>query len=127
MTLPIARESAVRAIRWFHLAFAAWLVVSAFLLRHTEESSRNTWAMGLLIAVVTIASMFSWHAVLRVSAIFSGWLLLSTIVVPYASGLTQAHNAVVAIVLLVLALAPVRFFERREDRGEAATQQKVTA
>jgi hypothetical protein len=128
MTLPIARESAARAIRWFHLAFGAWLIVSAFLLRHTEQSSANTWAMGALMAVIAVASFFAWHWLLRVNAVFAGWLLVSTMIVPYAGGLTQAHNAIVAVALLVLALAPVRFFERRpEERGEAPAQGKVTA
>jgi hypothetical protein len=129
MTLPIAAERATRAIRWVHLAFGAWLIASAFLLRHTPQSSSNTWVVGLLTAVVAFASLFSWHGVLRINAIFSLWLLLSTLLVPYASWLTQLHNAIVALTLIVLAVMPARLVARRagEERGEGAAQQRAPA
>ena len=129
MTMPFAAERATRTIRWIHAAGGAWLIASAFLLRHTPESGNNTWVVGVLTLVVAIGSLLSWFEVVRVNGVFAAWLLVSTVVVPYASWLTQLHNALVALTIIVLAVMPTRLLARREaeEQREGAAQERAPA
>jgi hypothetical protein len=105
--------------RWIHLALAAWLLVSALVLPHTDASRGNTAAVALLIAIVSVVTLFGVEKGLFVNAVFAAWLLVTTLLVEYAAAGTQFHNAVVAILIIALAFVPLR----RPERGEPAEQR----
>lgn len=125
MMFPIARGGGTSAVKWAELVLGAWLFASAFLLPHSGQSFGNTWVVGLMTVVVAVISFFGSHKLLRPNAVFSAWLLVSTMLVPYASSVTRLHNALIAIALIILSLIPARYLVRPEGAG--AEPQKTTA
>lgn len=121
--MTIARRSATRAIKGAQLVLGAWLFVSAYLLRHSSESFLNTWTMGVLTAIAAAVALLGIHVLVRVAGVFAVWLFVSTLIVPYASTVTQLHNGLVAIALFILAVVPSRYLER----GEGQEPERATA
>lgn len=95
--------------RWTNVVLGAWLFVSAFLWRHTEASFRNTWIVGVIIAAVALGAVAV--APLRyVNTPVAMYLLLTSIFVPHAFPASAWHNGLVAVVVLVVSLAPNRIY-----------------
>lgn len=121
--MTLLSEKTTRLNRWLHLALAAWLFASAFTLPHSEASQGNTWVIALMCGVVAIVAIAGVHRAPVLNSIFAAWLFTSTLIVPYASTGTRFHNAVLAIIVFVLGLFPLKQPAHREElasRGAAA-------
>lgn len=96
----------MRFIAW-NLAFAAWLLVSAFALSHSAPSILLTCVAALAIAVLAFASRGLPRlrlAIALVALILGGAALL----LPEVSGPARLSNGLVAALVFALAVVPGR-------------------
>ena len=95
------------AARILNVVLGVWLFFSAFLWRHTTAQMTNTWILGVLFAMFGILSI-GVPVVRYFSMALSVWLFISAFALNHISIATVANNAIVALVLFVLSLAPGR-------------------
>jgi hypothetical protein len=90
--------------RYVTSAIATWLLLSAFLWTHGDAQRVNTWVVGMLMLIVSLAAAVV-PKMRYVNTILAMWLFFSTIVLRgYAP--TVANNLIVAAVIFGLSLAP---------------------
>jgi hypothetical protein len=96
------------------MALGIWLLVSPSIWRHSAQSSLNTRING---AIIVAASAWALRALggRYLLATVACWLYVSTVSMPHLHGGTVLNNALVAIAVLVLSLAPKRDERWRAD------------
>src|SRR5687767_4577060 len=93
--------------RLANVTLGLWLFLTAFLWPHTPGSHANTWVLGLVIA--SIAAVGRPTPIVRaISTVPAIWLLFSSFWIPDLTNVTMWHNAIVAVLVLVLSLVPTR-------------------
>ena len=81
----------------------AWLIVSAFLWRHSSFHFQNTIAGGLLALALAVAAGRR-HQVMSLGGLLAMWLFLSTLFVEPARAATLWNNALAAVAIWALSL-----------------------
>lgn len=93
--------------RWISLVLGVWLFISAFLWPHSPASYTNTWVVGALIALAALGALFS-PPVRWANTVLAIWLFISTLVIDHVTVATAWNNAIVAVVVFFVSLAPSR-------------------
>jgi hypothetical protein len=104
------------AARTLNLMLALWLFFSAFAWPRTPPSMTNAWAVGLVVAIVSVASMFRRVRLRYVCTALSAWLLAAAFLLPQRSPVARWNDVLVAIAMLVVSLIPGSLYSRTELR-----------
>jgi hypothetical protein len=91
--------------RWFNIVLGVWLFISAFLWPHSQAQLTNTWLMGMLCVVFAIIAAYVAPA-RYLNALLAIWLFISAFALPRVSVGTTWNNAIVAILIFIVALMP---------------------
>ena len=85
--------------RYLNLGIAGWLLVSAFLWRHSEPQFLVTILVGAVIAIV---APFEFGPALarKINAAAGAALVLAALALPRTSTLTLWHNVIVGLVIV---------------------------
>jgi hypothetical protein len=94
----------IGAARYLNLALASWLLVSAFLWRHSEPQFLVTILVGAIVAIVAPFEIDS-PVVRKVTTGAGAVLALAAVGLPRTTALTLWHN-----LLLGLAMVVISFF-----------------
>lgn len=92
-----------RDARYLNIALGAWLFISTFLWRHSAQQSTVTWVTGLVIIAVALIALTT-PAVRYVNVALGIWLIVSAFSFPRVSSATVWNNAIVGIVVALVAL-----------------------
>jgi len=85
---------------------SAWVLVSAFLWPHTTAEFTNTWVVGLLALVFSVAgTALPWAR--YVTAVLALWLFVSSWLLSTQMAGTVWNNVLSAIAIFVMAFVPV--------------------
>lgn len=90
--------------RYANFALGSWLIASAFIWPHFEESRANTWIVGALICLSSVIALrnpaFRWG-----NTLLAGWLFASTLLLirPLAAT-TLWNNLLVAAIVFTFSL-----------------------
>jgi len=92
-----------RRARYVNIALGLWLVVSAYLWRHSSAQLANVWISGLIVARcaavgITVPRMRYFNTAVGV------WLILSSLILPRVSTATAWNNALVGVVITLVSL-----------------------
>jgi hypothetical protein len=93
--------------RILNVILATWLFFSAFLWPHTTAEMTNTWVVGVLCAMFALIAV-GIPTVRYLNLALAVWLLISAFALHHAVRTTLLNNALVALGIFVLALAPGR-------------------
>src|SRR5512138_2882275 len=96
----------MRFIAW-NMTLAAWLLISAFALGHSEESAAVTGLLAVLVGVFSLASPGVPGLRLANSA-FALILAWAALLMPEVSGAGRINNAIVAALVFGLSVVPGR-------------------
>lgn len=110
--------------RLISILVGAWLFVSAFAWPHTLAAETNTWIVGTLILIFSLATLL-WPTVRLVNPVLAIWLFVSTLFLPDARVATMWSNAIVAIVVFALSL--IRCGTVRTDKIDGARSREPRA
>ncbi|AKU92523.1 SPW repeat domain-containing protein [Vulgatibacter incomptus] len=92
------------AARIVNMILGAWLLISAFAWYHPPGQRLVTALVGIAIFVVAGLSAFVPNLRLLNTAI-ALWLFISAFIFPSANEFTILHNACIAIIVFIVALA----------------------
>lgn len=92
-----------RSARYANVLLGSWLLLSAFLWPHSPEQFTNTVVVGFLCAVLALLAA-AVPPVRFVNVGLTGWLFVSAFVLPTYRTATVWHNAIAALLMLVVAL-----------------------
>ncbi len=95
----------VNTARIINLILGAWLFVSAFLWPHSAAQMSNTWILGALVVAFSLISM-KVPEVRYLNSIIAVWLFISVWALPTYELATQWCNALTAIAIFFVSLAP---------------------
>ena len=96
-----------RAARYTNMAFATWLLISAFLWRHGEAQFLVTSLVGAVVVVITPFAL--WAPRVRLANVACGLGLAGAArVLPHASAATVWHNVIVGLAIAAVALVGPR-------------------
>ncbi|WP_437478586.1 hypothetical protein WME75_30570 [Sorangium sp. So ce1014] len=98
-------QSRTATVRGINIALGVWLVISAFLWRHSQGQFTNTWVVGALCVLFAVLAIWAPRA-RYLNAILALWLFVSTWWIPALSAGTVWNNALVAIGLLIVSFVP---------------------
>jgi len=93
--------------RIVNIVLGVWLFISAFLWPHNPASQTNTWLLGVIIAVVGVAGLFT-PPIRWVNTAAAIWLFLSTLFINHDMPGTVWNNLIVAILVFILSLTASR-------------------
>jgi hypothetical protein len=93
------------AARTVNVVLAVWLFISAFVWPHTASQMTNTWVLGVVVFVFALLAMRVSGA-RYVNALAAVWLFISAFALPRISVGTAWNNALIALVVFFVALAP---------------------
>jgi hypothetical protein len=91
--------------RWISLAVGIWVFISAFVWPHTAGEQTNTWILGVLIVIGSLAAM-QMPNVRYLNTLFAIWLFFATLVITHSQAGTLWSNLLSAIVVFVMSLIP---------------------
>src|SRR5271170_7672622 len=91
--------------RIVNIVLGIWLFVSAFLWPHTYAQMNNTWIVGVLCVAFAVIAMRV-PEVRYLNALLAVWLFISVWALPTMLAATRWNNAVVAIAIFFVSLAP---------------------
>jgi hypothetical protein len=91
--------------RIVNVILGVWLFISAFLWPHTYSQMTNTWILGVLAVAFALLAMRVPEA-RYLNTILAVWLFISVWALPTMSVATQWNNALVAIAIFLMSLAP---------------------
>lgn len=91
--------------RVINIVLGIWLFVSAFLWPHSYAQMNNTWIVGVLCVAFALVAMRVPEA-RYLNTLLAVWLFISVWALPRLSIATQWNNALVAIAILAVSLAP---------------------
>lgn len=94
-----------KAARVANIIIGAWLFISAFIWPHSASQFTNTWLVGAL-CVLFAAIALRFPAFRWANAALAVWLFISVWTLPSIAEGTVWHNAIVAIVIFLVALVP---------------------
>jgi SPW repeat-containing protein len=87
------------------IVLGVWLFISAFLWPHTSAQMTNTWIVGIVCAVAAAVAVRIPDA-RYVDTVLAVWLFISVWALPRSAPGTAWNNALCAIAIFVLSLAP---------------------
>jgi hypothetical protein len=87
--------------RYVNLALASWLLVSAYLWRHSGPQFLVTVLVGAVVAIAAPFAMGS-PLVRKITMGAGAVLALAAVALPHASALTLWHNAFVGLLLVAV-------------------------
>jgi SPW repeat len=90
---------------YINIALGIWLFVSAFIWPRAQAQMTNTWILGLL-CVIFAALALRYPQARYLNTALAVWLFFSVWALPTISVGTMWNNAIVAIAIFVLSLAP---------------------
>lgn len=93
--------------RLANVTLGLWLFLTAFLWPHSPASRANTWVLGLIIASIAAAGTPR-PAIRAIGTVPAIWLFFSSFWISDLTNVTMWHNAVIAVLVLVLSLIPTR-------------------
>ncbi len=93
------------AARTLNILIGIWLFVSAFVWPHTTAQMTNTWILGVLCVVFALVALRLEQARFLNTAL-AIWLFVSAFVLPAGNRGTVWNNALIAIAIFVVSLAP---------------------
>jgi SPW repeat len=93
------------ATRGVNLVLAVWLFISAFVWPHTSAQVTNTWILGVVVFVFALVAI-RLPGARYVNALAAVWLFISAFALPRISVGTAWNDALVALVVFFVALAP---------------------
>lgn len=99
---PVSNDPAARLV---NTALGVWLFISAFLWHHTMAQRTNTWILGVLTVIFSMAAANN-PRTRNLNTILAIWLFISAFALPYNNAGTVWNNALVAIAIFVLSLVP---------------------
>jgi hypothetical protein len=91
--------------RFVNIVLGIWLFISAFIWPHTYAQMTNTWILGVLCVAFALIAMRVPEA-RYLNTILAVWLFISVWALPSVSVGTQWNNAIVAILIFFVSLAP---------------------
>ena len=91
--------------RIVNIVLGIWLFISAFIWPHAYAQMTNTWICGVLCVAFAVIAMRVPEA-RYLNTILAVWLFISVWALPSISVGTQWNNAIVAIVIFFVSLAP---------------------
>lgn len=100
-----APTSPLDTTRLFNAALGVWLVISAFAWPHSPAQRTNTWIVGVLAFVISLAAS-SAPRLRFLNTILAVWLFISAFALPRISSGTLWNNVLVAIAIFVTSLMP---------------------
>jgi hypothetical protein len=100
----MAQEDLANA-RIVNIVLGIWLFVSAFVWRHSYAQMTNTWIVGVLCVALGVLATRIAEARYLIAAL-AVWLFVSVWALPTISAATQWNNALVALAMFVVSLAP---------------------
>jgi len=115
VTLPKLTRSGPRGAwaRYANMLIGFWLVLSAFLWRHTPNEQAGAWGSGILIFLFAIWSLMD--PAMRVATGLTGaWLAITSFFVPLVTSATAYNHIICGAVVVLLSLVP----GERWDFGE---------
>lgn len=95
------RDFDLEPARYLNLGVASWLLVSAYLWRHSGPQFMVTITVGAVVAVLAPFEVAS-RWVRKINMAAGAALVLAAVVLPRASTLTLWHNVIVGIVLMAI-------------------------
>jgi hypothetical protein len=104
-TPPATKSRENRAAEWASCSLGGWLFISAFSWAHSAPSFTNTWLTGLAIAIVSALAAFV-RRFRWLNTTLAVWLFLSTLVIEHATVATLWHNALLAVLVFGISIAP---------------------
>lgn len=111
------------AARTINLMLALWLISSAFAMPRGAASAANAWILGVVISILSVASMLRKVWLRYVNTALSAWLLASAFLLPQRSSLAVWNDVLVALAMLAVSLVPGSMYaptELRRRRPAAA-------
>lgn len=93
------------AARTLNILLGIWLFISAFIWPHTSAQMTNTWILGVLCVIFALIAL-KIEQVRFLNTALAVWLFISAFVLPVQSTGTQWNNALVAIAVFIISLAP---------------------
>jgi hypothetical protein len=98
-------EDRLAPARIISIILGIWLFISAFAWMHTYAQMTNTWILGVLaVAFAIIATRVP--EVRYLNTILAVWLFISVWALPATSTATMWNNALVALAIFFVSLAP---------------------
>ncbi len=91
--------------RVINIALGVWLFISAFIWPHTDAQQTNTWLMGVLCVLFAAVAM-RWDQARYLNTALAVWLFISAFILPTFSVGTVWNNALVAVAIFFVSLAP---------------------
>jgi hypothetical protein len=88
-----------------NILLGIWLFISAFVWTHSQAQLTNTWILGVLCVVFALIAM-RMQQVRYLNTALAVWLFISAFALPGSSRATVWNNALVAIAIFVVSLAP---------------------
>ncbi len=101
----MAQEDITNNARIIAVVLGVWLFVSAFLWPHSYAQMTNTWIVGVLCVAFALIAMRV-PEVRYLNTIRAVWLFISVWALPTINTGTMWNNALVAIAIFIVSLAP---------------------
>ncbi len=96
-----------RKARYLNIALGIWLVVSAYLWRHSSAQLANVWISGLIVARCAAVAITE-PGVRFFNSAVGIWLILSSVVLPRVSTATAWNNVLIGAVITLASLVGPR-------------------
>lgn len=107
-----SREAA-RVGNAINLVLGVWLMISTFVWPHSDLQRVNCIAVGLLIALVAVGSLWV-PAMSCVDTLPAVWLLAGALFLVHGSGITPYHNAIIGALVIFASTTPLVAFTHTE-------------
>jgi hypothetical protein len=110
MSLPIENRPVTQRVnrapaRVVNVLLGVWLFISAFIWPHSQSQLTNTWLVGVLCVLFSLAAMaVPWARYLN--TVLAVWLFISAWALPAISMGTIWNNVLSAIAIFVVSLVP---------------------
>jgi len=101
----MAQQDQLGNARIVNIVLGVWLFISAFIWPHSYSQMTNTWILGVLCVLFALIAMRVPEA-RYLNTILAVWLFISVWALPSLSLGTQWNNALVAIAIFIVSLAP---------------------
>ncbi len=93
------------AARTLNVLLGIWLFISAFVWPHTTAQMTNTWILGVICVVIALIAM-RFDQVRYLNTALAVWLFISAFALSTQSRGTVWNNALVAVAIFIVSLAP---------------------
>ena len=112
-----------RRRQYLNVLTGAWLFVSAFLWPHSDGQFTNTWASGLLCAVIAALSGAA-PRFRPMNMALAVWLFVTAFTLPRLSDATAWNNVAVALVIFGVSLQSTSTRGQEDERLARAHVQE---